>query len=171
MVNVETGVRRKRSFVVSCSASMLLAFDAVLTRGTPMSRLATAVLVLFGMIATGCATSRHAAPRATGPAYVAPEGKEIVRLVGQHQTVIVTSGPDGPLYTARTADGRTLVANASLAELRTQHPEIYRSIEPAMAVDASLEGSRPPGKSMQPKSTSSGSVGVTRDRLMLDSAR
>src|SRR5690242_3296571 len=114
-----------------------------------MTRFAIVGSMLIGVTATGCATANRPPAATAAPVKVAPEGKEIVRLVGQHQTVIVTSGPDGPLYTAQTADGQTLVANASLAELRAQHPEIYRSIEPAMAVDASVEGSRPPGKSLK----------------------
>src|SRR5688572_25354692 len=66
----------------------------------------------------------------------APAGPVIVHLVGRHETITVTSSPRGPLYSARSALGDTIVANATLDELRTEHPEIYRLLEPGVAADA-----------------------------------
>ena len=116
--------------------------------------------IFLTMVAFGCAA--NTSPKAAAES---PHGPVIVRLVGQHQTVIVTSGPDGPLYTAQTADGQTIVANASLAELRTNHPEIYHFIEPSLAADASVDGGAP----RQAKRGTTG--GLSHDRLMLDSTR
>src|SRR5688572_19503094 len=94
-------------------------------------------LAVCGMFLTmagfGCAATTS--PKA---AVEAPQGPVIVRLVGQHQSITVTSGPDGPLYTAQTADGQPIVANATLEELRADHPEIYRFVEPGVAADASV---------------------------------
>jgi hypothetical protein len=138
-----------------------------------MSRVAFAGCVVVSVIAAGCAAYRPAAIGSKlGNEAVAPQGPVIVRLVGQHQTVTVTSGPDGPLYTAQTKDGRTIVANATLAQLRTQSPELYQFIEPAMAADASIDGAAVRAKA----ASSSQTVGATSDRfvrepLMLDSNR
>ena len=141
-----------------------------------MTRATYSVLVGVLVGITGCAAHRPEKPVATAPDEAAaaprgPQGPVIVRLVGQHQTVTVTSGPDGPLYTAQTADGRTIVANATLAQLRTENPEVYQFIEPAMAMDASLDG----GAARPAKATTSGPVGgvnadrFTREPLMLNS--
>jgi type IV pilus biogenesis protein CpaD/CtpE len=133
-----------------------------------MSRLAPAgTLLSVTLILAGCA-ARQPRPAARAPD-ATPQGPVIVRLVGQHQTVTVTSSPDGPLYTAQTSDGRTIVANATLAELRRDNPEVYRSIEPALAADARVDGgaARPARATQSP----SGKSEVVTDRLMLDSAR
>lgn len=135
-----------------------------------MARVTSTALVCVLVVVAGCAAHppKPVATKSINESAAAPQGPVIVRLVGQHQTVTVTSGPDGPLYTAQTKDGRTIVANATLAELRTQNPEIYQFIEPAMAMDASIDGARP----RQERSGSTG--GVNADRftpgpLMLDS--
>ena len=136
-----------------------------------MTRAAYSVLMGVLVVIAGCAAHRPQKAVATAPDDVAtaPQGPVIVRLVGQHQTVTVTSGPDGPLYTAQTADGRTIVANATLAQLRTENPEVYQFIEPAMAMDASVDGA---GRPKQERSGPTGGVSsdrFTREPLMLNS--
>jgi hypothetical protein len=116
-------------------------------------------LILGGMIlatvAVGCAAGNRPKPAAAE----GPRGPVIVRLVGQHQSITVTSGPNGPLYTAQTTDGQTIVANATLAELRVNHPEVYQFIEPSFAADASVA----PSATRQKR--------ATHGPIMLDSAR
>lgn len=97
-----------------------------------------AALLLVAMVVLsfgGCAARQSQAPRATADD---PQGPVIVRLVGRHQTITVTSGPAGALYSAQTATGKMIVANATLDELRTDHPEVYRLLEPGIAADASV---------------------------------
>jgi len=65
-------------------------------------------------------------PEAAAPA--ATESLVIVRLVGRHYTVTASSGAHGVVYSAAGADGRAIVANASLDELRLRHPEIYQQL-------------------------------------------
>ena len=85
-------------------------------------------------LAAGCA-SRAKAPAAR--AAQAPPAAEqyplIVRLEGRHYSVSACSGPQGVVYTAHGRDGRTIVANASLDELRQRHPGIYQQILPGIA--------------------------------------
>src|SRR5687767_4022358 len=85
-------------------------------------------LAVAAVLCAGCAKSNPPAA-AAAPPQAQPEGPVIVRLVGQHQTITVTSGPSGPLYTAQTDDGQLIVANATLEELRLTHPEVYRFVE------------------------------------------
>src|SRR5688572_27893554 len=105
--------------------------------------------LMFSIFATGfvvtslaCSTeaptpSRNGAPRKRSPtaAAPAPEYPMIVRIVGRHQTITVTAGPAGPLYSASTSDGKAIVAAATLDELRDRHPEVYRQLHPGIAVE------------------------------------
>jgi hypothetical protein len=142
-----------------------------------MTRVASFAFVCVLGVVAGCAVHQPPKPVASKSpnASEAPRGPVIVRLVGQHQVVTVTSGPDGPLYTAQTTDGRTIVANATLAQLRTENPEVYQFIEPAMAADASVDGGAVKAQPGRPQSLG-GTGGVSSDRftrepLMLDSNR
>ena len=120
-----------------------------------MARVAFVTSVVLLSVA-GCA-SRHAeAPRAAAAAApaaavdpaaaqvaagaVTPEGPVIVRLVGHnHPTITVTSGPDGPRYSAQERDGRVVVRGATLDELQANHPEVAKFVTPTMAVHADLD--------------------------------
>jgi hypothetical protein len=104
-----------------------------------MTHSSLAAITMIASLVVGCAS--RTAPPAAEPAArsVDPQGPVIVRLVGQHPTITVTSTPDGPRYSAKANDGRTIVANATLDELRAQHPEIYKYVEPGVALDASGE--------------------------------
>src|SRR5215218_7438363 len=107
--------------------------------------LIAATLLAAGVVATSLAChseaptpARHGAPRKQSPTGMAPTENfpVIVRIVGRHQTITVTAGPEGPLYSAATNDGEMLVAGATLERLRREHPDLYQQIEPSMAVEA-----------------------------------
>ena len=144
----------------------------------PTSRLVLPLVLGAALVATGCSTSNgsRAASRArvVEQRAAANEYPLIVRLVGRHYTVDACSGPDGVVYSASTAEGRPVIANASLDELRQRHPDIYQQILPGIAEhgerngpgrrtasdaeeDASIDGPRPLGHSH----------GSSGDRLML----
>jgi hypothetical protein len=101
-----------------------------------MTRHLPVAILGFTLAAAGCASHR-AAPTARGtPAAAARADADypvIVRLVGRHYTVTACSGPEGVLYDAESADGKLLVARATLDELRLEHPEIYQQVLPAVA--------------------------------------
>ena len=117
----------------------------------------------------------HGAPRRKNPraeAVHALDGNPvIVRVVGRHQTITVTASPNGPLYTAATNDGRVLVAAATIERLRTEHPEIYRQLEPSMAVEAQdRDGARQAGDRSGGKSHAEAASGAADAPVMLMSA-
>jgi len=95
---------------------------------TPL--LATLV-ALAAFVGGGCAA--HPKPPAAAAARAEPQYPVIVRLVGRHYAVTASSGPTGVVWSAQNADGRTVVANATLDELRKSHPEVYQQILPAIA--------------------------------------
>src|SRR5688500_13867256 len=96
-------------------------------------------LVALALVVSGCAARPK--PRSTdGDATVAARDANradeyplILRLVGRHYTVSVSSGPDGVVYSAEGTDGKLIVANASLDELRLRHPEVYQQLLPGIA--------------------------------------
>lgn len=61
------------------------------------------------------------------------DAKVITRLVGQRQTITITSTGNGPRYSVAWSDGRIVVANATLDELRIAHPESFQQIRSAIA--------------------------------------
>ena len=136
--------------------------------------------------ATGCRSKAKDDP-ATQPIAAAPVQRAtedhpvIVRLVGRHYTVTASSGPSGVVYSADTADGRPIVANASLEEMRLRHPEIYQQILPGIATkgeaentrsretaeDASVDGPIPMGRVEQPAT----GMGARGEMLLMDARR
>jgi hypothetical protein len=150
-----------------------------------MTRLLPLAIFGFTFATIGCASHRAPAPASrAAQAPVARADAEypvIVRLVGRHYTVTACSGPDGVLYDAERADGRLLVARASLEELRLDHPEVYQQILPAVATqgdgantrkrdtadDASIDGPIPMGRVNYPSS----GTGTRGEFLMMDAAR
>ena len=136
-----------------------------------MTRLALAGSSILLLVLSGCAQRGPQAAKAARPAADEPRGAVIVHLVGQHQKITVTSGPDGPLYTARTTEGQTIVANATLKELREQHPGVYRLVEPTIAVHADI-GAAVPDRSKPLDARGPIEAGELIDGpLMLESAR
>jgi len=85
----------------------------------------------------GCATRPAIKPVAQA-APVAENYPVITRIVGRHQTVSISAGPTSALYSVQSPDGRMLVAYATLEQLRQQHPEQFRAIEPLVAADATV---------------------------------
>ena len=57
----------------------------------------------------------------------------IVYLERRGQTIAVKAGPKGPIYSAKTAEGKVLFENLSAEQLRAQAPEVHVFIKSAMA--------------------------------------
>ena len=61
----------------------------------------------------------------------------IVRLVGLHDILTITTGPIVPLYTVTDAAGRVLVSDVTMSELKKTRPDLYQQI--AHDASASLD--------------------------------
>jgi hypothetical protein len=59
------------------------------------------------------------------------DGKTIVRLASQHNDISVIATDRGVRYSAIDKSGRVLVSNATLDDLKQQHPDLYRQLAPA----------------------------------------
>jgi hypothetical protein len=92
---------------------------------------------------TACSRDSRAkvdAPAPVDPRFAGlgtPDHPVIVRLVGRNQVLTVSGGPKGPVYSVADAQGRTMLSNATLGELRAKHPELYQQIRGTVASDAS----------------------------------
>lgn len=96
-----------------------------------------ATILAIAAVVAAASTSPAARPRR--PAASSPP--VIVRLVSRDHTITVTAGPSGPLYSQTDAAGRVVVKPATLEQLRAQHSDLYRQVEPATAylLDASAD--------------------------------
>jgi hypothetical protein len=65
-------------------------------------------------------------------------------LEKQDRTITIKSGPNSALYSVRTADGKALLENVTLEQVRAQAPELHEFLKSAVAgratgkADASL---------------------------------
>ena len=57
-------------------------------------------------------------------------------LEGRGQTITIMAGPKGPVYSAKTAEGKILFENLSADQLRAQAPEAYQLIKTGVAGDS-----------------------------------
>jgi hypothetical protein len=68
----------------------------------------------------------------------AHDQRVITRLIGQRQAITIYSTPAGVRYSV-DVDGKTIVANATLNELRSKHPASFRHVQSSLADAASLQ--------------------------------
>jgi len=76
------------------------------------------------------------------PPILAKDRPVLVRLESKHETIVITSGPTGPLYTVIAGDGTFLVRDLTLAQLELSNPQIYQRVESAIAAHARLDASQ-----------------------------
>jgi hypothetical protein len=95
----------------------------------------------MAMLLAGCSARQPVAVQApmAAPAPAAQqEYPVIVRIVGRAQTVTVSAGPECALYSVKSAEGKVLVSQATLDELRARHPEIFHWIQPMVANETAI---------------------------------
>jgi hypothetical protein len=64
----------------------------------------------------------------------------ILFLERRGQTIAVKAGPKGPIYSAKTTEGKILFENLSAEQLRAQAPELHEFIKSAMAGGSGRSG-------------------------------
>jgi hypothetical protein len=95
--------------------------------------------MLLAAVSSGCVRHTPAAQlpaEPQEPQSASAHYPVIVRMVARNSTITITAGPRGPLYSAATSSGQSLVSNATLEQLRSDHPDVYRQVEPTLALDA-----------------------------------
>jgi len=110
-----------------------------------MRRTLVAALCLAGLSA-GAAETRPTTRPVLKPAAVPQHASKypvIVHIVSRDQTVTVSAGPKGPVYSMTGADGRVMVADASGPEFAKLQPEIYRHLRQSLAVQADATDALP----------------------------
>ena len=84
------------------------------------------------------------APRAELPAVTATKPASNFPVIGylekRGRTITIKAGPKGPVYSAKTTEGKTLFENLSLEQLRAQAPEIHELIRTAVASGSGQAG-------------------------------
>jgi type IV pilus biogenesis protein CpaD/CtpE len=94
-------------------------------------------LMCLGLLIAGCA--RPPAPIAP-QAQIKKELPVICRLVNREQTVTISAGENGSVYSVQDAAGKTLLSYASRDELRVQFPVLSRQLDSAIVEIGPLAG-------------------------------
>ena len=98
--------------------------------------------VSCSLVMVGCAAKPQAAKTAgAAPAQTAapaadPRNKVIVSIVSQHQTITVTSSPNGLLYSLKDPNGHVQIAEATPEQFAELQPQLYHQIQNYIAVHA-----------------------------------
>ena len=92
-------------------------------------------LLCLGLLFAGC--TRRAQPIAQ-QAQIKKELPVICRLVGREQTVTISAGPNGSVYSVHDSAGQTLLSYATREELRLKHPDLARQLDSAIVADGPL---------------------------------
>ena len=84
------------------------------------------------------ATSSQATPEDEMVVFQPEEGKQskgsvIGHLKTRDRVITITTGPDGPLYTINSKEGRLIALNLSGEELATRFPALHEKIEKSLA--------------------------------------
>jgi hypothetical protein len=88
--------------------------------------------LVMGVLAIGASFSRPPRAVQAAPEFAAPQGRVITRLVGQRQTITITSTSAGVRYSV-AVDGKPILASATIDELRLKSPESFRQIQSSIA--------------------------------------
>jgi len=89
----------------------------------------TIALLSLGILVGGYARPPAVAPQAQIKQKELPV---ICRLVSREQTVTISAGPNGSVYSVNSADGKTLLSYASRDQLREQFPVLSHQLDSAI---------------------------------------
>ena len=100
-----------------------------------MGKRSVKLMLVLGVLAVGASFSRPPRVVQAAPEAGAPQGRVITRLVGQRQAITISSTPVGVRYSVAIG-GKTILANATLDELRLQDPDSFRQVQSSIASSA-----------------------------------
>jgi hypothetical protein len=112
-----------------------------------MKRFTIAVVAVFVIAMVGCALSpekrgaehsgKHMAVSDTDDNYV------VVGYLEKNDRVItIKAGPEGPVYSVATREGKVLHENLSAEQLKAQAPELHELIKTGVAGDTRMRSSK-----------------------------
>ena len=87
-------------------------------------------LLSLGILVAGCARTPTPAP--APQAQTKQELPVICRLVGREQTLTISAGPRGSVYSVQDAQGKMLLSDANRDELRVQFPVLSHQLDSAI---------------------------------------
>jgi hypothetical protein len=96
----------------------------------------TIALLGLGFLISGCA--RPAGPVSPQAQIKQQEAPVICRLVGREQTLTISAGPKGSMYSVLGADGKVLLSYASRDELRVQFPVLSHQLDSAIVATSEI---------------------------------
>jgi len=112
-----------------------------------MKRFTIAVVAVFVIAMAGCALSpekRSAEQSGKQMAASATDGHYAVigYLEKRDRVITIKAGPQGPVYSVATKDGKILHENLSAEQLKAQSPELHELIKTGVAGDARMRSSK-----------------------------
>jgi len=88
------------------------------------------LLIGLGLLLGGCA-------RSSGPSAPQAQMKRelpvICRLVSRNQTLTISAGPNGAVYSVSDAAGKVMLSHAGREELRQQYPFLSQQLDSGIA--------------------------------------
>src|SRR3954451_23368197 len=100
----------------------------MVVRRSDMSK--NTLLILSGLLLGGCA--RQPAPMAP-QAQIQKDLPVICKLVSRHETVTISAGRRGTVYSVSDAAGKTMASYESREELRARYPLLSHQLETGIA--------------------------------------
>jgi len=123
-----------RKLIMAASLSCSLLFVGCAAKPQAKNSTPTATASVAPTDANARAQSSTPSIDTTAPAD--PKNKVIVHIVSQHQTITVTSGPTGLLYSLKDPNGHVQIADATPAKFAELQPQLYQQIQSYIAVHA-----------------------------------
>src|SRR5687768_723036 len=113
----------------------------ILSRRPHMSPIKSLALLIpaLTLYTAGCAKQpAPLAPQAQAvPQSATVDGRPvIVRLVSRDETLTISKGPNGPVYSVHDSKGKILLASATREQLRIHHPFLSAQLDSAIATTA-----------------------------------
>jgi hypothetical protein len=110
-------------------------------------------LILLGLAGLALSQDKVAAPPSSKPVQTKPAPSSapaptaarqgdypvIGYLEKQDHTITIKSGPKGTLYSVKTTDGKKLLENVTLDQVRAQAPELHEFLKTAVAGNSGVK--------------------------------
>ena len=112
-----------------------------------MKRLTIAVVAVFVIAMAGCTFSpEKRRAEKSGNQMAAPATDDRYAVIGylekRDRVITIKAGPQGPVYSVATKEGKVLHEDLSAEQLKAQAPELHELIKTGVAGDARMRSSK-----------------------------